>query len=504
MKHPNSIKGVTYKNNPNTVEHQWFPVEYFSGSDVTIYFGDTFLSECLAIEFTIDERVNPIFGYASRTWDCAARGARYVTGTFEIPFTEAGYLEAIITHIGEYSTENEKVKPKMAYLMADEEVPGWCADIKMDLEGLFDKFDKGDGGKPTTPATKTSTKAKTFVVGANSKEVVALKTSLTKAVGYVDTPLSNFMYKYYGSADVAVCSKIEGDFINYDNEKTEEFYKAIQETLNIVFECDEKGRFQNRMVSYESDALPITREFSKLSVDGIYDSVTSYSLQTVLNWFGYNRNKIEIVPSSRYLNSDKIVITKDILALLIGDPCSTKYDIQAYLQAAALQKNLGYMSTGELTPEQYATLPTDDIIGSISPEKPKSSYGENAQFTRYQERMGRYESEIWGRNMSADSDHKYQTFFYTDRYRNAGLDGAAILKKVGFDIYITYGPAADAQKYNTYHDPAGTKAKAIDTYGFSTTVKAIRNVQITSCTQRVAASGAPISEIYTFMAQDLD
>lgn len=511
-RHPNSIKGVTYVNNPNLVEHQWFPVEYFSGSDVTIYFGDVFLSECLSLEFGIEERVAPVFGYASRTWDCVARGNRIVSGAFEIPFTEAGYLEAITTHIGQYSSETESVKPKMAYILNDKKVPGWCADIKMDLEGLFDKFDEsdGDGIMNNGKGPSSNKKAKVYTVGVKSADVAYLKSALEHEVGYVDTPLSIFIRNKYGSIDGEVCETIESDMINYDNETHSSFIKTIQETINYIYNRDSKNRFSESERTYTRGQEEITRRICEISIDGVFDSVSSDSLKNILNWFRFNANQIKYTQSNIYENSDKIKITADILKFMLGFYDIEKYDVQTYLQVTSYQESHGFEVTGTITSKDInprynsSIIRPDEVIGDVSPTKPQTSFGPDAQFTRYEDRMGRYEAEVWGRDFSDDPDHKFQTFFYKDKYKNAGLDGTNYLMKKGFDIYIVYGPAPEAQKYNTYHDPNGIDATALDTYSFATTVKAIRGVQITGSRQVLNADGRCISEIYTFIAKDLD
>lgn len=492
MRHQNSIKGVTFKNNPNTVEHQWFPVEYFSGSDVTVYFGDTFLSECSGLQFGIEERVQPIHGYASYAWDCVARGTRIVTGSFEIPFTEAGYLDAILMHIGQYTSDTEKVKPKMAYKLSGQKVPNWCADYKMDVEGLFNKFDKSDGGK----GNKTT---KTVTPGTVSAGAKALNEQLVKSVGYIETPLSQFIRKQYGRLNANTCTLLESE-IKTDESIKKKFTTALQETINIIFKADEKKRFENRQVQYIKDGQTITRKLTELNADGIYDSVTSDALSVVLNWFGYNTSRrTRAMESSLYEYGDVVEITGDMIKLLLGFTSDNKYDVQTFLQVTNLQTARGYVANGNAKID----LPTNDAIGDKI-DKPKPSFGKDGSLTRWEDRTARYESEIWGRDFTADTDRKFQSFFYTDRYRNAGLNGEKMLKKYGFDIYITYGPAAEAQKYNTYWHEQGTEAPALDTYSFQTTVKAIRNVQITSSYQRIDPNGNPISEVYNFIARDLD
>ena len=93
-------------------EYQYFPEDYFSGADITIYFGDIFVDDITGLEFSLQERVQPVYGYNSYTYDSVARGQRLIQGSFTIAFREAGYIYRILEHIG---LEQGKAKPLIAY-----------------------------------------------------------------------------------------------------------------------------------------------------------------------------------------------------------------------------------------------------------------------------------------------------------------------------------------------------------------------------------------------------
>lgn len=69
---------------------------YYSGSDVRVYFGDTWIDEIVEVNFSLQEQVAPIYGYGSHTFDAAARGNRIVVGEFVVNFKEVGYLHAVL------------------------------------------------------------------------------------------------------------------------------------------------------------------------------------------------------------------------------------------------------------------------------------------------------------------------------------------------------------------------------------------------------------------------
>lgn len=76
-------------------EYKRFSEEYFSGADVRIYFGSTWIDEIIGLQFTLQENVAPIFGYASYTYDRMAVGSRQIQGSFRINFKESYYLHFI-------------------------------------------------------------------------------------------------------------------------------------------------------------------------------------------------------------------------------------------------------------------------------------------------------------------------------------------------------------------------------------------------------------------------
>jgi hypothetical protein len=83
----------------NSINYRQYSANYYSGADIRIYFGDTWVDEVTNIDFTLQEQVAPIFGYASFTWDKVARGSRYISGSFSINFKETAYLQMIMNSL---------------------------------------------------------------------------------------------------------------------------------------------------------------------------------------------------------------------------------------------------------------------------------------------------------------------------------------------------------------------------------------------------------------------
>lgn len=85
--------------NRTNAEFKRFSADYFSGADMRVYFGNTWIDELTQLQFNLVENVAPIFGYASYTFDAVARGSRQVQGTFRINFKEAYYLHSITNRL---------------------------------------------------------------------------------------------------------------------------------------------------------------------------------------------------------------------------------------------------------------------------------------------------------------------------------------------------------------------------------------------------------------------
>lgn len=89
----------SYPTLQSTTEYQRFSNEYFTGADVRLYFGDVWVDEITSISFDLTEQVQPIFGYASYTFDKVARGSRMVRGSFSINFKESFYLQGLMNSL---------------------------------------------------------------------------------------------------------------------------------------------------------------------------------------------------------------------------------------------------------------------------------------------------------------------------------------------------------------------------------------------------------------------
>lgn len=93
-----SILNSGYKANANTgLNINNF--SYYSGSQITIWFGDILLDDIMSIQWTRHQSKRPIYGYASQKFDSVANGTVIVQGSFVLNFRQAGYLPVILNKI---------------------------------------------------------------------------------------------------------------------------------------------------------------------------------------------------------------------------------------------------------------------------------------------------------------------------------------------------------------------------------------------------------------------
>jgi len=70
--------------------------EYFSGAQVGVFIGDVLVDEVVQFAYSVNENVQPVYGYASRRYDATTNGFISITGQFAINFKESGYLYLIL------------------------------------------------------------------------------------------------------------------------------------------------------------------------------------------------------------------------------------------------------------------------------------------------------------------------------------------------------------------------------------------------------------------------
>jgi len=128
---------------PSTLNYyQRFPQQYFAGANVSIYFGSIHIDEIQDLAFSLQEVVQPIYGYASYTADAFVRGTRLIEGQFTINFKEAYYLKAILEKL----KHTDKAKAPEDPFIAFDNVGGGRQNIEEVIKHLdphdFDTYAK--------------------------------------------------------------------------------------------------------------------------------------------------------------------------------------------------------------------------------------------------------------------------------------------------------------------------------------------------------------------------
>ena len=83
----NEALTLKYSPRESTREYNTFTEEYFSGADVTLYLNNEKMTQVSGLQYSIQEQLKPMYGYASRTFDEVAIGNRIVIGSFRVPIT---------------------------------------------------------------------------------------------------------------------------------------------------------------------------------------------------------------------------------------------------------------------------------------------------------------------------------------------------------------------------------------------------------------------------------
>lgn len=406
-------------------EYQRFPEEYFSGSDVNVYMGDTWVEDLTGLSFTLQEQVNPVFGYQSYTWDAVSRGSRLVQGSFRLAFRESSYLHRILEHVGSLG---DGASPRIAYQMGDTGTkPKWLAKTKETIEELIER----SNGEDISPSVSSSAWP-VMRIGDSGESVGALQ----------DVILSG---RHASLKSVSGWTKATT-------------YKAMKygDKGNQVKEL------QRRLNEYVGKAG--TKDVADLKVDGSYGPLVRTAVRKFQTFANITVDGAAGLKTLQHLSYS--------IARTSYFGVATKIAVVRYQQATK-----GLDADGIVGPATQASLSKAVSIAG-------ASYGTVAQRD-----YGNFEAEIWGRSFQPVDVKSSITHFYN----TSNQDG---LRDRGFDIYINFGPLPEAIAQNSGKLPAQVS--------FNTTVKAIRNVQITGVRQILDASGQALEEEYTFLARDID
>jgi len=436
------------------IEYQQFPEEFFSGADVVIYFGDTWLADITGLQFELAEHVRPVYGYASYTWDVVKRGVRLVNGQFRIAFTEAGYLYRVLDHLGQLSG---RVAPTLAHLLGGEsDVPEWHADALQTIEDIL-------GGKSgimqAAPKFVLISPSEYEVIPVEDRAIMWSR-DLARRFGWtVEWDNDREMVLFNGRA-FKPYKVVDG--------KSYVYVRFVAEAFGYKVWWSPKTEF---IIICPGDCILLKPEEFIVLPHEDRAVMDVYSLCKIAGIYtGQNNEKIEVASDSIYINGrkfDRIILDK------------ITYN-GVYIREVLENFNYG-----------VAWVKEAECIVVTVPAKTAETNSSGNTRSRFETSMADYESKIWGDAFTEDRSkyRHYLPYFYSGEYTQ-------LLQKDGFDIYITYGPLPYHVKQRLNVLP--------DVISYNTTVKAIRNVQLTGCGQILDPSGKPVEEVYTFVARDMD
>jgi hypothetical protein len=111
-------------------ENNLFLEEYYSSTDVRIFMDGIEQTEIAYINYSLQEQLKPIYGYASRTFDDVAIGNRIVTGMFKVPIKnpEAQHSlkevldneKGVTSDIDDYNEDQQNLKDSIEWI---DEIP---------------------------------------------------------------------------------------------------------------------------------------------------------------------------------------------------------------------------------------------------------------------------------------------------------------------------------------------------------------------------------------------
>jgi len=73
--------------------------DFYSGSQITVWFGDIMIDDISSIQWARTQNKKPIYGYASQQFDAVAKGTIIIQGNFTINFRQRGYLSVVMDEI---------------------------------------------------------------------------------------------------------------------------------------------------------------------------------------------------------------------------------------------------------------------------------------------------------------------------------------------------------------------------------------------------------------------
>lgn len=204
-------------------EKNLFVEEYYSSTDVQITMEGEEQFEIGYIQYSLQEQLKPLYGYASRTFDDVAVGNRIVTGTFTVPI------------------KNPEVQTSLDDILRTQE-EDWTGDDsynddQSNLQEGIDWISGGSGGykPPTSSVEPTTEEPNPYDYGGVSDEDLVYSQKLqTLGYDYGDNTLTTYAFMEQVHQFQKTNNMEVGDFNDATKKKIDElFANSGQETVTL-------------------------------------------------------------------------------------------------------------------------------------------------------------------------------------------------------------------------------------------------------------------------------
>jgi hypothetical protein len=115
--------------------------QYFSGVQCSLFIGDIWIDDVVAIEYNVVSQRTPIYGYGSQHYDLFPKGIVVVQGAFTINFREPNYLNVVLARYKRLFSGASPTRPDRAATLNEairDDNNTFEGDPRVNLERFFD------------------------------------------------------------------------------------------------------------------------------------------------------------------------------------------------------------------------------------------------------------------------------------------------------------------------------------------------------------------------------
>lgn len=115
--------------------------QYFSGTQATMFIGDVWVDDILAIDYNLQHTRLPQYGYGSQHFDFLPEGNIIITGSFTVNFREPNYLWLILERFKSLNKPRDVRLKDQASLSAQQKALTYPDDRRQRFNEFFNEID---------------------------------------------------------------------------------------------------------------------------------------------------------------------------------------------------------------------------------------------------------------------------------------------------------------------------------------------------------------------------